>query len=1166
MIAGTLEIQLLANMARLTADMNQAKTMVSGTMRDISRAVDEAKSALAGLGLSLTAGGLALIAKNAIDAADSMNDLSKSTGVAVEKLAGLRFAAKQSGGDLEGIAASINKLSVNIGKNAEKFAALGVTSKDPLEAFKQLADVFKDIDDPQLRAAMGAEALGKQWASAAPLLAEGSKKIGEMVEKGEKLSGMTKEIAKGADDFNDKLAELAGNGGTVNGMLAQMLPLLNKVLDDFISLKGEGGGLGQVLGGALTEALRAVVILGGNVGFVLRGIGTEIGGLAAQAAAVAVGDFKRAAEIGRMMTADAEASRAKFDAWEKSIMAVGTAAGKTATATAGMSEEDLEAARIAKDAADAANKKARAFLAGADAAGKLAKAQKDLGLADAHVVAFLKMEAELRESVAKALAAGEEKRRRYIDAIEDEIKREEWANDTLGMTREQIALLVVARLEERMAILKASGAMETELAQLQEEIDLRKRLADSVGRGESGRAAIEAQSAALRDQASVWGEISRTAGDFFADLVMNGKDAFENLRNYAKRFLAELISIFAQRWVLQMAVGATGSTALSALAGQTGSGTAAGSLAGSLLSAGGGLLQSGLGTLLGGGTGGAVAASELMGMLSGAGPYIAAIAGVYALYQAFKDKGENWKGKLGFGANANAYSTTGPFGAQGFEYLAGNDAQNRAIQASMGSTIGIDRQLAGRLTPQQIAAITGRLGGAYSTRADGQPAEFAFGKDDTTAAEQLTSEFLKKKYGTIFDTLDATFAEFIRGYTGTAADLMKEIATFAGLLDALDATGIKGLNIETLRAFQKEGEDLGQTFARVTQQWSDYQSAFLTDAEKVALVQDQVSEVFAALGVAIPASNEEFRNLVDSLDLSTESGRKMFTALMGVAPAFNTITNAAAAAVTRFNSLAATLSPSFGASNARSVLESRVRTWMGLNPANGEAGGWNVENTIDNIGRLVREGRIGEALTYAQSLGGNAVTVLNDMLEAYIAWTNAMQNAQGPVIGVATGITGLGDAATRAAEQMVSAKDGLWAYLQGLLVNPSMSPLDPMQQLDLAKRQFYEQLALAQGGDLGAASGLQGYIERVLGLGRGAFASGSGYVSLFREITEAAANFARPGGAGDLQKDMYAETRTGNDILRDVRQILLDIRDKGTADGDNVAGAVASASLETARR
>ena len=36
--------------------------------------------------------------------------------------------------------------------------------------------------------------------------------------------------------------------------------------------------------------------------------------------------------------------------------------------------------------------------------------------------------------------------------------------------------------------------------------------------------------------------------------------------------------------------------------------------------------------------------------------------------------------------------------------------------------------------------------------------------------------------------------------------------------------------------------------------------------------------------------------------------------------------------------------------------------------------------------------------------------------------------------------------------------------------------------------------------------------------------------------------------------------------MREVRQILLDIRDRGTADGEQVTGAVQSAALSTAMR
>lgn len=263
MIAGTLEIQMLANMARLQADMDSAKRSVSSAMDSIEKSVGAAKNALGALGIGLSAGAFVAFVNGAIDAADHLNDLTKSTNLTVETLAGLRLASKQSGGDLDSIAASINKLSVNMGKDAEKFARLGVTAKDPLEAFKQLSDIFVKIHDPQLRAAVGAEALGKAWAGAAPLMAEGGAKIQEMVDKGTKLSNMTKEIAERSDAFKDSMEELkAASAGAAAKFIDPLLPSLNDIAKAMAGAAAEGGllhaalvGLGGAIVGTFSDQL-----------------------------------------------------------------------------------------------------------------------------------------------------------------------------------------------------------------------------------------------------------------------------------------------------------------------------------------------------------------------------------------------------------------------------------------------------------------------------------------------------------------------------------------------------------------------------------------------------------------------------------------------------------------------------------------------------------------------------------------------------------------------------------------------------------------------------------------------------------------------------------------------------------------------------------------------
>lgn len=1111
MIAGSLEIQLLANLARLQQDMNQAKSIVGGTMKDIERTVGKMKEIF---GAGFVATGLTMIAKQAMGAEQAVNRLNavitatgNASGYTREQLHGLADemarATQFEDEDIRDATASLLKF--------------GNIHSDTLKKALKLSADYAAFTGTNMAAA--SETLGKAISSPAQGIERLQRAIGY-------LNPAQVEAIKNMQEMGD----------TAGAQAALMAILEQKI-----------GGVAETMNTGYTKAFGDAKKATGEFFETLGG--TAVVTVPVQSflkfAADSMRDMKHIIEDGDWV--QAAKFLMGFRQTDEQAAARNPATGG-ASDPAKMAAAELEAKRKFDEALAAQDARAIEFQIKQRKAG----AEK-----------VLKDRVELAEA---ALRADEMFAADYAEAWK-------WADHYRNEEAKKAA-------DEREAIAKAEQDANDMFAKDYAEA---WKFANEYVRNEEKKRTEEAE--------AQWGgflggieSAFRQTWDAFGS---GAKNAGQVARESLKRILFDwLYQMMLKPFVLNIVASGANAMGLSGLGSlaTTAAGGASG-IAGMSGLIGSGL--TGLGGLIGGGFGSGLTMAGTMGIgqgfMAGAGAFFSgqgmmaglgamlpgigiALGALYLLHQAFGDKGENWKGKLGFGANANAYTSTGPFGAQGFEYIAGDDATNRSLQAFMGSTLGIDRQLAARMTPAQIAAITGRLTGAYSTRNDGQPAEFAFGKDDGTAAQQLTMEFLQKKYGTIFDEIDGEFAKFIRGFTGTSEELLTAIGEFAGLLDMLDATGIKGLNIETLRAFQKEGEELGATFARITQQYATFQDLFYTEAEKIAMVQDQVTSVFADLGIAVPASNEEFRRLVEGLDLSTEAGRKMFTALMGVAPSFNAITNAAAAAVTRFNSLAATLSPSFGATNARGVLEARVRTWMGLSPSHGEAGGWNVENTIENIGRLVREGKLGEALTYAQSLGGNAVTVLNDMLEAYIAWTTAMQNAQTPVTTVGTAISGLGDAAARAAEQMKGAKEGLWAYLQGLFVNPSLSPLDPMAQLGAAKSQFYEQLALARGGDLGAASGLSGFIDTILNLGRGVFASGSGYVDLFNEITRAAADFAKPGGGDELQRNIYAESVVSNDLLRDVKALLIDIRDRGTADGEAITGAVTESALSTARR
>lgn len=229
-----------ANLARFTSAVDKATNDLNRFQSNASRISSNIGRAFGALGVGLSVAGFAHFIKSSIDAQDHLNDLSKATRLTVEQLAGLSSASKKSGSDLDGTAKAINKLAKEMGVNNEKFAALGITAKDPLEAFLQLADVMNAIDDPQQRAAVGAAALGKGWETAAPLIAEGSKSIREMIVQGTALSKVTKESAEAADEFNDKWQELkdltAGWGVAIANPIVTWLLEVNKALEHGIQL------------------------------------------------------------------------------------------------------------------------------------------------------------------------------------------------------------------------------------------------------------------------------------------------------------------------------------------------------------------------------------------------------------------------------------------------------------------------------------------------------------------------------------------------------------------------------------------------------------------------------------------------------------------------------------------------------------------------------------------------------------------------------------------------------------------------------------------------------------------------------------------------------------------------------------------------------------------
>ena len=69
-----------------------------------------------------------------------------------------------------------------------------------------------------------------------------------------------------------------------------------------------------------------------------------------------------------------------------------------------------------------------------------------------------------------------------------------------------------------------------------------------------------------------------------------------------------------------------------------------------------------------------------------------------------------------------------------------------------------------------------------------------------------------------------------------------------------------------------------------------YLQNYYSDAERGAVVTRQLGVQFEALGVAVPQTRDQFKALVDAQDLTTDSGRKTYAALLGLNEAFASVT------------------------------------------------------------------------------------------------------------------------------------------------------------------------------------------------------------------------------------------------------------------------------------
>ncbi len=226
---------------------------VRDTVDNVSNRFGALKGAVAGLAGAAVVAGFASMMKGIIDTGDKLGDLSDKTGISVEELDALGWAAEMNASDLE-------KVSGALGKMTAKMAEAAGGSKEAIATFRQfgisqaelksgsisynevlgrIAERIELMPEGWQKTAAAQMVFGKSASDMVPLLNAGSDAIRDARAELEGYGALfTTGLAKESGEFNDNLARLGRIASALGLSIArELLPRMNAFLTGLINAR-----------------------------------------------------------------------------------------------------------------------------------------------------------------------------------------------------------------------------------------------------------------------------------------------------------------------------------------------------------------------------------------------------------------------------------------------------------------------------------------------------------------------------------------------------------------------------------------------------------------------------------------------------------------------------------------------------------------------------------------------------------------------------------------------------------------------------------------------------------------------------------------------------------------------------------------------------------------
>lgn len=128
----------------------------------------------------------------------------------------------------------------------------------------------------------------------------------------------------------------------------------------------------------------------------------------------------------------------------------------------------------------------------------------------------------------------------------------------------------------------------------------------------------------------------------------------------------------------------------------------------------------------------------------------------------------------------------------------------------------------------------------------------------------------------IIDSLDSTSEELYTAYS--ILDTLRSTLSFLGL-------SVEGISFASIRG--------AGSLENLSSGINDYIENFLSDEEKLSYRTMLLTKEFDRLGIALPNSKDDFKALIQSLDLTSEEGQKLYGQLITLSGAFSDVSDEA---------------------------------------------------------------------------------------------------------------------------------------------------------------------------------------------------------------------------------------------------------------------------------